>query len=754
MTTTPKTVPASKLLEQLDQRIKRSFDTNRRVLSYQDYLAQLAESPETQLRGASQYVIDMLDHFGSHSVGKRAASTEKDIFRYHVYDEPIDGIAPKLVGQEQIQTHIYKTLKSFVRQKHANRLILLHGPNGSSKSTIAHALMSGLERFSQLPQGASYTFNWAFPIERLTRGSIGLSSIYPSGKEPTDYSALKDDEVAARIPCELKDHPILLLPKSDRKEILIGLLGEKRAEKEWQKMANYLTEGDLCHRCKEIYDVLLIANGGDYKKVLSHIQVERFYFSRRYRKALVTIEPQLHVDANYSPLTMNKSLAHLPPSLQNLNLFSLSGDLVDGNRGIIEFSDLLKRPVDTFKYLLGACETGSVNIGSSIAHLDMVMIGSTNELQLDAFKEMPDFSSFKARIDLGRVPYLLNLNDERQIYSLLLKQLGAEKHISPHVDWTLALWAVLTRLKKPNSINYPPNVSTTISNLSPMDKAKLYDSGEMPESLNAEERKLLRTNLTKLREEYTNIPYYEGRIGASVREIKMILFDAVQNPEFDCLSPLSILKEMDGFVKKVSEYEFLKQDVKDGYHDASEFVSIVRNQYLDILDSEVRESVGLYDHNQWETFIKNYVNQISHLIKKEKVRNPITGKSEDPDIGLIKEFEKITHAPQSDAELNGFRQNIISQVGAWSLDHPNQTVVYSEVFPEYWKKLERHFYDSQKSVLTNMHKAMHDYGTEKDDLKSDSSKLAHRTIENLTGKLGYCDHCAKEIVTFLMQKRY
>src|SRR5205085_549494 len=130
------------------------------------------------------------------------------------------------------------------------------------------------------------------------------------------------------------------------------------------------------------------------------------------------------------------------------------------------------------------------------------------------------------------------------------------------------LWAVLTRLKKPNSINYPPNVSSIISSLSPMDKMRLYDDEEMPVSLSPEDRKLLRASMRKLRDEYSNIPYYEGRMGASAREIKSILFEGTQNPEYPCLSPLAVMRELEDFVKRISEYEFLKQDVKDGYHDA------------------------------------------------------------------------------------------------------------------------------------------------------------------------------------------
>ena len=46
------------------------------------------------------------------------------------------------------------------------------------------------------------------------------------------------------------------------------------------------------------------------------------------------------------------------------------------------------------------------------AHLDLVLSGSANEKQLNMFKRTPDFSSFKGRLALVRVPYLLQYSKE------------------------------------------------------------------------------------------------------------------------------------------------------------------------------------------------------------------------------------------------------------------------------------------------------------------------------------------------------
>lgn len=759
------------ILKWMDHVVKKDFDSDRRILSFDEYLVAVAEQPRRQLRGSAQYVLDMMDSFGEEPARPEPVPGPAQPTRFKLFNHAQEGFSPKVIGQEQVQHHLHRSIKAFTRTRLNNKLVLLHGPNGSAKSSLIHSLMAGMELYSHTPEGTAYTFNWIFPLERVGKPGMGLNA-YPAkaAAEPTaSYAKLPDEEVAARFPCDLKDHPLLLIPRDFRRETLVKLLGEKQAATLWEQLPAYLTQGDLCHRCRQIFDTLLGTLGGDYRKVLNHIQVERFYFSRRYRKGLVTIEPQMHVDANYQQLTMNKNISLLPSSLQALNFFTLSGDLVDGNRGLIEYSDLLKRPVDSFKYLLTACETGSVNVGTSIAYLDTVMVGSTNEVQLDAFKEFPDFASFKARIELVRVPYLLAVSEEQKIYTPELESIAGEKHVAPHVGWSVALWAILSRLKKPNSINYPPTISTIISNLTPLEKAKLYDQGDLPGGLSLEDRKLLRSSIRKLREEYANVPYYEGRMGASARELKSMLFDAAQNGEFPCLSPLALLRELEEFVKRVTEHDFLKQDVKDGYHDAQEFILTVKSEYTNLIDREVRDSIGLYDSAQWEDFLRRYIQQISLVLKKEKSKNPITGKLEDPDHALIDEFERIVDVPTDEAERDAFRLNLISQVGAWSLDHPKETVVYAKVFPEYWRKLEKHYYESQKALLTKMSEALVVYDPAEDteaDMTTtyqspsaqaasvEGKELARRTVANMQTKYGYCPRCAKEVIGFLLKQRY
>ncbi|MBI3542928.1 MAG: hypothetical protein HY075_06625 [Deltaproteobacteria bacterium] len=435
-------------LSKIEAQAKADFERTNRILTFDEYLALVTSDPRTHVRGSAQYVVDMMDHFG------RTETPQGSHFKLFDMEfvSDLGDMRHRVVAQNEVQQAIYRSLQNFVKEGVNNKLVLLHGPNGSAKSSIVNCLTRGMERYSESAQGALYRFNWIFPVEKIVKGSLGLANYSGSKPSGESYAKLGDEDIAARVCCELKDHPLLLIPLTSRRDALAA----------WTKNAplpDYLTKGSLCHKCKMIYEALLTAYKGDLKRVYQHIQVERFYVSKRYRSSAVTIEPQMHVDAGARQVTMDKSLSFLPTSLQSVSLFELSGDLVEGNRGMVEYADLLKRPIDTFKYLLITCETGSVNVGPSIAFLDTVLVGSTNELQLDAFKEFPDFTSFKARIELVRVPYLLEYSEEKKIYDINLKKVAGDKHVSPHTTYVAALWAVLTRLKKPNAIHYQPNLT-------------------------------------------------------------------------------------------------------------------------------------------------------------------------------------------------------------------------------------------------------------------------------------------------------
>lgn len=731
--------------------IQREYSQQKRVLTFEEYIALVETQPVQQLRSSAKYIVDMMDHFGRSPNG-----------RFRLFDQDFVDRRSRLIGHEDVQLRIYQILQSFIREGVNNKLILLHGPNGSAKSSIIACMMRGMEEYSRADSGALYKFNWIFPTERTTKQGLGLGPQTAAiGRE--SFAKLEDSEIAARISCDLKDHPLLLIPLAERQKFLRGL----NLPADYQ-VAEYLAKGDLSQKSRMIYEALLRSYKGDYKRVLQHVQVERFYISKRYREAAVTIEPQLQVDAHAQQVTLDKSLSMLPSALHSLNLVNLGGDLIDGNRGIVEYNDLLKRPIEAFKYLLVTTEDGTVSVSGTTAFVDTVIIGTCNELQLDAFKEYPDFVSFKARIELVRVPYLLTVSSEREIYETQIKRVAGEAHVAPHTLHCAALWAVLNRLKKANAIHYPSSLAYLINSLTPLEKADLYDGGKLPARLAAEDQKLLRSNLEELQKEYKGVPYYEGRTGPSPREIKLILFEALTSSPHKILSPIGLFDSLKSFVQRTTEYDYLRENVVEGYHDAVGFIDLIRDLYLDRVDEEVRSSIGMYDERQFSDFLERYIQHVSASLKNEKVKNSVTGQSVNPDETLMEEFERVVRVTE-DRKL--FRQNVITQIGVYSLEHPKELEgarpSYAKMFPDLMKRMRDFYQNEQKNLMRRIHDAITLYlipesGPEpgrdyKEPQTMDQKKfvdLGKNLLANLCRRYGYQDVSAREALSLLVQRRY
>ena len=129
-----------------------------------------------------------------------------------------------LVGHEELQAEIYRSLSNFVQEGRANRLILMHGPNGSAKSTVAACILRALEHYSTLEEGALYRFHWVFPSRKTVRGSIGFGGRRGKAGSRADagqsYAHLDDDQIDSRLVIELRDHPLFLLPIPERRALV------------------------------------------------------------------------------------------------------------------------------------------------------------------------------------------------------------------------------------------------------------------------------------------------------------------------------------------------------------------------------------------------------------------------------------------------------------------------------------------------------------------------------------------------------
>src|SRR5262249_50148532 len=147
-----------------------SYSKNRRVMSFGEFFELARRHPERHARSVAQYLKDVFDHYGTDEVmTPHGAQT-----RFLLFDCPFSGSKDRLIGQEEVQGRVYRAISNFVRDGRVSKLVLLHGPNGSAKSTFVSCLMRAMEHYSQLEEGALYRFNWILPSQKLTKGGIGF----------------------------------------------------------------------------------------------------------------------------------------------------------------------------------------------------------------------------------------------------------------------------------------------------------------------------------------------------------------------------------------------------------------------------------------------------------------------------------------------------------------------------------------------------------------------------------------------------
>ncbi|MCA9523027.1 MAG: serine protein kinase PrkA [Myxococcales bacterium] len=736
-------------LSDIGESIQQEYVQKRRVLSFADYFDMVVGAPEIHARNAAQYLVDCFDHYGSESIRRPLGL----LTRFKLFDAPFDGGREPLIGQEECQLAVYRMLKNFCNEGRINKLIVLHGPNGSAKSSLVNLISRAMVHYSHSDEGALYRFNWIFPTKVVSRQKLGFSEQYGDRGGPplTSFAHLEDEDVDARMTCVFRDHPLFLIPKRQRREFLEQAI-EARGLTDKFRLSDYLLHGDLSPRERQIYEALLVSYQGDFRRVLQHVQVERFFISRRYRVGVATIEPQMHVDAGLRQLTADRQLGALPRVLQNLTLFDPFGDLVDGNRGMIEYSDMLKRQIESYKYLLSTVENAAVTLLGSKLYLDLVFFASTNEQHLEAFKEYPDFTSFKARMEFVNVRYIVDYLVEKQIYDTQITERIIGKPIAPHAMLVAALWAVLTRLVKPVPERYPPQVRDLVAKLSPLEKADLYATGKVPSHLSLDRGNELFGHIEEVAAETRSLSLYEGRIGASPREIKTILFNAAQSDKYTTLSPLAVFDELELLIKNRSMHQFLQVDPIGDYHNPVKFLQLVRERYLDIVDREVRVSLGLISEDQYREIFSKYVTHASYFLKGEKMLDPITNNYVSPDEEFMREIEAIlslTKKPEV------FRQDIISRIGAWSLDHRQTPVDYQRLFPKLFEAIERDYFERHKNTIAAVTAATMVYLSDDRGTLSDADREAVESmLETMSSRFGYTEAAARDAVSFLYRQRY
>ncbi|MFH1729397.1 MAG: serine protein kinase [Pseudomonadota bacterium] len=648
---------------------------------FEDYLEIVRKRPEVTST-AFQRIYNMIISYGV----EEYIDVKKKLFKYPFFQDPFENGRDSIYGLDIPLMRLVNVFKSAAKRYGTEkRVMLLHGPVGSSKSTIVRLLKKGLQAYSRTEAGALYTYSWVL------------------------IDGYKDEKIITEneMPCPMHEEPLHLIPLDMRKKVLAQLNIDKPEEKK------IFIEGDLCPACRQVYKLLMEKCKGDWTQLIKNIKVRRLLLSEKDRVGIGTFQPKDEKNQDSTELTgdINYRKIAIYGRESDPRAFNFDGEFNIANRGLIEFIEVLKLDVAFLYDLLGASQEHVVKPKKfAQTDIDEVIIGHTNEPEYKKLQNNEFMEALRDRTIKIDIPYITRLAEEIRIYERDFNEEHVRgKHIAPHTLEMAAMWAILTRLEEPKK-----------AQITMLQKLKLYN-GKTLTGFTEDTIKELRKSAKR-----------EGMEGISPRYIQDKISNAlVSDKAGTCVNPFMVLNELGGGLKNHSL--IATEELRKKY---LELINVVRSEYEDVTKNEVQRAICA-DEDAISKLCSNYIDNVKAYTQKEKVRNKYTGQDEEPDERLMRSIEEKIEIPES--RKDDFRREIMNYIGALAVEERKFNYKTNE---RLHKALELKLFEDQKDSikLTTLVSSVVDKETqEKIDI------VKSRMIKNY----GYCDICATDVLNYV-----
>lgn len=571
---------------------------------------------------------------------------KKEMIRYTFFDDADNGGKDAVFGLDESLMKLVNTLKAASLGYGAEkRVILLHGPVGSAKSTICRMLKKGLEAYSHTDAGSLYSFDWVANKDEDVKALLGNHEVYAT---------------------PMNEEPLLLLPEKMMTKVIDeinrGQEGDFRLK----------VKGELSPPSRFIFKALMEKYKNNIEDVLNHVKVKRVLLSEADRVGIGTFQPKDEKNQDSTELTGDLNYRKIAEygSDSDPRAFNFDGEFNIANRGVIEFVEVLKLDVAFLYDLLGASQEHRIKPKKfAQTHIDEVIIGHTNEPEYRKLEENEFMEALRDRTIRIDIPYITQLNHEVNIYKRDFNQKNIKGlSIAPHTIEMAAMWAVLTRLDKPKK-----------AELTRLQKMKLYNGKTLP---NYSE-----DNIKELKAESKR----EGLKGISPRYIQDKLSNTLvlaTQENRGSVNPFMMLRELEEGLKTNSLITN-EEDKKDYL----ELLDVVKKEYEEIIKNEVQRAISS-DENGLQRLCGNYIDNIKAYTQREKTKNQYTGQSEEPNERLMRSIEEKINIPES--RKDDFRREVMNFIGALAVDGKKFDYKMND---QLHKALEAKMFEDQKDSI-------------------------------------------------------
>jgi predicted Ser/Thr protein kinase len=451
----------SELTKALNTLRQYKGDRNQQAeLSFTEFLQEVVERPERNIRSVAQVYADMAHYFVSDGVDEYHNDPES--INYLNYDCSrlfVEGSDRPFFADRLFANRLMRHVESMSVGDQQNKIYIFDGPHGSGKSTFLNNLLRKFEQYANTPEGTRFEVVWKLKENHLAGGVHSVASLAtklsqllgdetvedPGGATNHQEKESIGNEGRLTLPCPSHDHPILLIPKDIRRQFLDELLqnDDFKALLFTEKQYEWVFREEPCTICTSLYQELL-KKYVDPLKVLEDCLFARPYvFNRRLGNGISVFNPgdrRAQKNVIGSEEVQRALDAMFAPAGKVPYIYSNYARI---NNGIYALMDVKSHNTDRLMDLHNIISDGVHKVEQIEERVNSLFFALMNP---EDKKLLTDLAAFSDRIEYVNLPYILDLKTEIEIYREIFGE-HIDDSFLPRVLHNFARVIVATRLR-------------------------------------------------------------------------------------------------------------------------------------------------------------------------------------------------------------------------------------------------------------------------------------------------------------------
>jgi hypothetical protein len=261
------------------------------AISFEEFVKLMSSEPTRVFRNVFQVFHDMMKFYVSEGTDEYPDDPESIHFvNYDCNKLFVEGSDRPFFADRLFANRLISHVEALLLGAQQNKIYIFEGPHGSGKSTLLNNLLLKFEEYANSRKGQRYEVVW-----RVNKKMLGRMERYesnplvemllkalgnPNPEQDGEDEILQSDDNFFEISCPSHDNPILMIPKSYRRQFFDDVF--ENDEFKWKlftaKEYEWVFRDDPCTICKSLFQALLNKYNSPLR-VMSMIYARPFHFN-------------------------------------------------------------------------------------------------------------------------------------------------------------------------------------------------------------------------------------------------------------------------------------------------------------------------------------------------------------------------------------------------------------------------------------------------------------------------------------------